>query len=180
MRIEEKLWQDHSQALLAYLIAKTRNADLAQEILQDTLVKAYEARDTLKDLSKFKSWLFTIARNKLNDSFRYHSRFETFDELVHDQAFDEPLEREANIGQCLASLANNLPDIYREAVVLSDLERQKQKDVAERLQLSLPATKSRVQRGRKLLKDAIFSCCPLNFNAAGTPVSCQSAGCNTH
>lgn len=177
MQIEQRIWTEYSDELFRFIVSKSKDPELSKEIVQDTLIKAYETRHTLKDITKLKSWLFTIARHKLIDKYRDKFIFEVFDEQQHDHEAAEYQEADTQISECLASLANKLPDLYKDAVVMSDLEGNKQKVVAEKLGLSLSGTKSRVQRGRQLLKDNLFACCPLTFNSTGQPVSCEGARC---
>jgi RNA polymerase sigma-70 factor (ECF subfamily) len=67
-----------------------------------------------------------------------------------------------------------LPGEYRLPLLLSDLEGLPQKEVAERLGLSLSAAKSRVQRGRERLKSAFTECCHLTLDHRGTVMDYQA------
>jgi RNA polymerase sigma-70 factor (ECF subfamily) len=64
-------------------------------------------------------------------------------------------------------LIRQLPQPYREAVMLSEIEGLRQWEVADRLGVSLSAAKSRIQRGRALLKEALDRCCVFNFDTRG-------------
>lgn len=66
-----------------------------------------------------------------------------------------------------AELVRQLPETYRDAVRLSGIEGLPQREVAGRLGLSLSAAKSRVQRGRAMLKDALDHCCTFHFDRRG-------------
>lgn len=178
MNIEERIWTEYRQDLLRFLVARTRDPELAQELVQETLVKAYEVRSSLQDVTKLKGWLFSIARNKLADTYRGRPAHESFDEAVHDRGKEADVVEDTYISQCLLSLADQLPPKYKEAVIMADLQGYKQKAVAAHLELSLTGAKSRIQRGRAMLKDKLFACCPLRFNNAGVPIGCKAAsGC---
>ena len=60
-----------------------------------------------------------------------------------------------------------MPEKYAAPLRMADIEGMKQTDIAENLQLSLPATKSRVQRARELLKNEIVTCCYLDTDQQG-------------
>lgn len=173
MKIEERIWTEYRQDLLRFLVSRTGDPELSQELVQDTLVKAYEARDSLQDIAKVKGWLFSIARNKLSDTYRGKVQHESFDEALHDIGKEPDHLDEILISQCLVSLADKLPPKYRNAVIMADLQGHKQKTVAAHLELSLTAAKSRIQRGRAMLKDKLFACCPLQFDNAGLPIGCD-------
>lgn len=76
-----------------------------------------------------------------------------------------------------------LPEIYREAITLADLEDLPVATVAERLAISLPAAKSRIARGRELLRSRLFACCNFEVDRFGTAIDFQrrdtACGCET-
>ena len=67
----------------------------------------------------------------------------------------------------LDEMIGELPDSYREAVQLSEVEGLSQREVADRIGLSLSGAKSRIQRGRGMLKDALERCCRFEFDGRG-------------
>ncbi len=71
------------------------------------------------------------------------------------------------LSDCLQPMIQLLPDIYREAVILSELKGLKKKEVALMQGTSLSGAKSRVQRGRALLKEMLADCCRLEFDHNG-------------
>ena len=73
---------------------------------------------------------------------------------------------------CLMAFIKKLPDIYSEAIILTELQGVSQKELAERLNISYTGAKSRVQRARKLLKQAILDCCPYQFDKYGNIIGC--------
>jgi RNA polymerase sigma-70 factor (ECF subfamily) len=70
-------------------------------------------------------------------------------------------------------MIHSLPEPYREAVVLTDLEGLTQKELAGRLSISLSGAKSRVQRGRQKLKEMLLDCCRFEFDRRGGVVDCE-------
>jgi RNA polymerase sigma-70 factor (ECF subfamily) len=65
-------------------------------------------------------------------------------------------------------MIETLPDIYRDAIILSDLEGLRLKQIAEREGVTVSTIKSRVQRGRRLLETMLRDCCTLEFSRGGT------------
>lgn len=70
-------------------------------------------------------------------------------------------------------MIRSLPDGYREAVQLAEIEEQTQQDVADRLGLSLSGAKSRIQRGRAMLKDVLEACCSFELDGRGRVMGCD-------
>jgi RNA polymerase sigma-70 factor (ECF subfamily) len=80
----------------------------------------------------------------------------------------------------LAAAVENLPDRYRDAVSLYELQGVSQAEVAERLGISLSGAKSRVQRGRQKLKQVLQRCCRFDLDRRGNVLSCEpkAEGCS--
>ena len=78
---------------------------------------------------------------------------------------------DADFASCVLPLINKLPDKYREAIEFVDLGNGRQTSLAEQAGLSVSAAKSRVQRGRKLLKDLILRCCRIELDGFNRVVS---------
>jgi RNA polymerase sigma-70 factor (ECF subfamily) len=77
-------------------------------------------------------------------------------------------------------MIERLPDHYRQAVMLSEIEGLKQREVAIKQGISLSGAKSRVQRGRKMLKEMLMAGCHFEFDHRGTVIDYQENGqyCN--
>ena len=85
---------------------------------------------------------------------------------------DDPDRRACGGAAWLHELIRSLPDDYRDAVQLSEIEGLSQAEVGVRLGLSLSGAKSRVQRGRALLKRLLQECCHFDFDGRGSVLDC--------
>jgi RNA polymerase sigma-70 factor (ECF subfamily) len=74
------------------------------------------------------------------------------------------------LGKCALPPIEILPEGYREALLLSEIDGPSLKEVAERLNLSLSCVKSRVRRGMERLKRAFLGCCHFKFDFRGKPI----------
>lgn len=74
---------------------------------------------------------------------------------------------EQQIAAFVAGLVDGLPEHYRQAVRLSEIEGHAQREVADRLGLSLSGAKSRVQRGRAILRERLLECCHVELDRRG-------------
>src|SRR5215203_6636925 len=92
--------------------------------------------------------------------------------LAFDGAGGEPPNgARAEMARCIAPLVRGLPDTYRRAIELTELEGMTQAAAAERLGLSLPGAKSRVQRGRARLRTMLLRCCEIETDRRGGVVA---------
>jgi RNA polymerase sigma-70 factor (ECF subfamily) len=73
---------------------------------------------------------------------------------------------------CLRHMIEDLPPIYRDALIMVELEIMSQKEYAEKINLSYSAAKSRVQRARQLLKETLIACCNYQFDKYGNIINC--------
>lgn len=172
------------QSLHAFLRSKVRDAALVDDLVQETLWRVETRLHTLRSQDRLESWVFQIARNTLVDHFRKTRETEAFDETVHGPLLDashaSPSSEDEALSQELRhyvrSVVERLPPLYREAVRCIELEGLSQVELARRLGLSISATKSRVQRGRALLRKEMERCCHWETDRYGTVLSVEPRG----
>lgn len=166
----DQIWRDYHSGLLSFIRRRVGAADLAEDILQDVFVKAHSRLDTLADTDRVQSWLYQIARNTIIDFHRTRKNTEPLPDEMAEQPEHDDDEEWWELGKCLLPMIERLPEGYREAILLSEIDGLPLKEVARRLNLSLPGAKSRVQRGRERLKGIFLDCCHIEFDRRGKPI----------
>jgi RNA polymerase sigma-70 factor, ECF subfamily len=138
-------------------LARTLPADKVDDALQEVFVRVQTRIDDVRDPSRLPAWVWSIARNVATDTHRQRTH-EAFEDVHSDQpiAHDDPTE---TVASWLPTFVDALPEPYAQAVRLVDLEGLSQQDLATRLQISPSGARSRVQRGRALLKARLLECC---------------------
>lgn len=173
-------WNAYRSNLYHFVHKRIADRADAEDIVQDVLIKAYTNLQTLKDGSKLQSWLYQIARNAIIDHYR---QFKPTDEL--SESLLEPMANvmakiddssEAEFSQCLVPFIEQLPPEYREALRLAEIQGATQQQVAIAQGISLSGAKSRVQRGRKLLKSILLQCCQVELDQRGVVSNFQPQG----
>ena len=165
----ESLWAHLSTDLRRFIRRRVADDHVADDLLQETFVRAHRHLPTLEEVDRVAAWVYRIARNVINDHHRGAANATV--PLVETDPLDPPedavaqLRREAS--GWLGEMIRALPDGYREAVQLSEIDGLSQQEVADRLGLTLSGAKSRVQRGRALLKAVLEGCCRFEFDARG-------------
>ena len=147
-----------------FIISKVKDTAIADDILQDIFIKIHTKLHTLKDITKLKSWCFTVARNAILDYWK--STNQTF-EIANFESDTEIKENEHTEKDCLLGILQHLPKKYRDPLFLSDIKGLKQQEVATQLKQSLPTTKSQIQRARKLIAQGFMDCCGYVLNEDG-------------
>ncbi len=162
-----QIWQEFSQSLLDFIRKRVDDPYDAEDILQDVFVKIHTHIDTLQDNGRLVPWLYQITRNTIIDYYR--TRRPTVD-LPESLSVDpEPIEShpKAQLAFGLHDLIQTLPPKYRQAITLTELHGLKQTELADRLGISVSGAKSRVQRGRQMLRQALLDCCHFEFDRRG-------------
>lgn len=145
------------------------------DLVQEILLRLYRALPRLRDTEALDAFAYRIARNAIVDHGRAGGRErpvspDSLDDhaLADDPEADDPEDAgRAQLARCLRPLAEHLGEDYREAVLLTDLGGVSQADAARRLGLSAPGMRSRVQRGRAQVREALGRCCSVELDAAG-------------
>jgi len=160
----QQVWTKYANDLKRFIFSKVKEEAVAEDILQDTFIKIHTKLDTLKDITKLKSWIFSIARNSILDYFKSSNK--TF-EFANFESETVLIEEEHTEKDCLRGILQNLPKKYRDPLFLSDIKGLKQAEVAIQLKQTLPTTKSQIQRARKLIAQGFMDCCGYVLNDEG-------------
>ena len=163
----QQVWASYSEDLKRFIISKVKETAIADDILQDTFIKIHTKLHTLKDITKLKSWCFTVARNSILDYWKSKNKTFEIANFEDDTEIAENLHTEKD---CLRGILKNLPKKYRDPLFLSDIKGLKQQEVANQLKQSLPTTKSQIQRARKLIAKGFIDCCGFSLNKKGNLV----------
>jgi len=158
MKEIEKIWSEYHKKLFAF-IKKQVNEEDAKDILQDVFIKTQNKIETLTETTRLENWLFQITRNSIIDYYRSNKNVEMIPEWIGELSSDDFQEEKKELASCLSPMIKKLPDKYRTAINLSEIEGKNQQEIAQLEQISLSGAKSRVQRGRLLLKDMLHDCC---------------------
>ncbi len=170
------IWDQVRDALRAFIARRVANEAEAEDLLQEVFLRVHRQMGTLQDPDRVVPWVFQITRNAVVDYYRAPARHR---EVPAGLAADlEPLQGSdveradgerlgAELAGCLRPMLHLLSPQYREAVTLVELEGLTQQEAARRMGLSLSGMKSRVQRGRRQLKQLLDDCCLIQLDRRG-------------
>jgi RNA polymerase sigma-70 factor (ECF subfamily) len=163
----------HTEAVYRFALRLSSSSDRAADLVQDTFLRAFSSWDLYTPGTQCKSWLFTICRNLY---LRQRERARRHDEILAENApisrgeleIVNPVWSEASQadpeGRFFSSLVDesilraieSLPEEYRTAVVLSDVEGLKYAEIAEVMDVPVGTVKSRLFRGRRSLQETLY------------------------
>jgi RNA polymerase sigma-70 factor, ECF subfamily len=168
----EKTILPHESSLYAPALALTRSASDAEDLVQETLLRAFNRFETYRADGSPRAWLHTIMRNIFYNAYRKRTReprqvsleiFEVSDSASAELApraqpsIDSP-ERvvvSQMEGAAVLKAVEQLPSDYRQVVVLADIDGLAYQEIADRLSIPVGTVRSRLSRGRERIRHSL-------------------------
>lgn len=168
----ETIYTDFHTKLHRFIAGRVPDPDTAEDILQDVYLKIHSHIDGLRETDRLESWVYQITRNAIID---YYRRARPQDELSESLAspLDEEPDAVSELASSVREMLDCIPDKYREALEMTELQGLSQAELAIRLDITVSGAKSRVQRGREKLKAAFLDCCHFEFDRLGNILDYQ-------
>ena len=166
MNDTEKLWKEFSAHLKQFIFKRTSDESIADDILQEIFVKIHSQIHTLKDIRRLNGWIYQITRHAIID---YYRKKKTLAELPETITSLENFENNNGVEvlPCIEAMVDRLPEKFRQAVILTTYQGLTQKEMGEKLGLSLSGAKSRSQRARAKLRNMLMACCDFELDRFG-------------
>lgn len=154
------------RSMLGYLRKHVTDPAVAEDLLQEVFLKALVADKRNHVPRNVAAWLYAIARNTVIDFYRAKRPMDELpDDLVADDSGDNFTEQA--LAECVRPLIGQLPAIYRDTLLATDLHGKTMHSLATELNVSVSAVKSRASRGRKMLKEKLLVCCSVDLSSKG-------------
>lgn len=168
-----EIWKRHGNNVFSLAFRITRDQHNSEEILQDVMTQLIQKIHTFKGESKFSSWLYRVTANASYSYMRSQRKFDNEISLDNYAPYDENgtlmgkieskgwSNRADNVLLSKESMGiiekaiDELPEPYRVVFILRDIEGFKNTEVAEALDISVAAVKTRLHRARLVLRDKI-------------------------
>ena len=165
----EAIWAHLSSDLRRFIRRRVPDDHVADDLLQETFVRVHRHLGALQEADRLAAWVYQIARNVVRDHHRKAANpvVALADTDPVDGAEDHLSQLRCRCAGWLDEMIRSLPEGYREAVQLAEIEGLPQQEVADRLGLSLSGAKSRIQRGRVMLKGVLEECCHFEIDGRG-------------
>jgi len=153
----EILISRHKNKVYSYILMIVKGRELAEDIFQDTFIKAYQNLQGFNGKYKFSSWIYRIAHNEAMNAVKKmrHITDDDINELpdvTYSQGIEELMDEEALRGRVRACL-NGLEPKYREVIQLVYFERMKYEEVSDILHVPASTIGVWLSRAKKLLKE---------------------------
>jgi RNA polymerase sigma-70 factor (ECF subfamily) len=144
------LYEMYGERIFRYAYRMLGNRSDAEDATSETFLRVLRRSGELRADGAFRTWLFRITRNLCIDKMRQQKLLE----LPLDASYGG-IEEKSTLRITVQQALQELPVEYREPLVLCDLEDMPAREAAEVLNISVPALKSRLYRGRRTLRDKL-------------------------
>jgi RNA polymerase sigma-70 factor, ECF subfamily len=165
----ERVALPHLDAVYTAALRLARNPDDAKDLMQETVLRAFRFFHQFTPGTNCRAWMLTILYNNFRNEYRRSAReqvgstLEAFDQAVEGQSLladaarnnPEDLLASRMLGRQIEKALDALPTEFREALLLVDVQELNYQEVAEVLEIPLGTVKSRVSRGRALMREAL-------------------------
>ena len=165
------IFQEDYQRIFRYITSMVRDTAEAEDLTQETFLRAYQRRDSLRDEGARTAWLYRIATHVCLDRLRQYARrspkeseadLDEIDVAEPDTpSLQQTLERD-EMSECVQRYLNRLSDSYRAVILLHDMHELTAPEIAHLLGESLATIKIRLHRARRKLSMALGAGC--NFS----------------
>lgn len=179
----EDLYASFRDKLRGFVASRTHDDDLANDLVQEAFAKVVAYCQRGGDCAQPKSFLYKITTNVIADHYRrgdLKARLVPVsleDDRHHGNVMADPPapddSQDRDFLACLIPLIESLPEPYRQALKLADMEGIPQHEIARRMGISVSGAKSRIQRGRSKLRDTILSVCSIDHDCYGHVTRCE-------
>jgi RNA polymerase sigma-70 factor (ECF subfamily) len=178
----ELLWNQYSRRLRAFIRSRVGEDADAEDILQEVFIRIHRNLCCLPapEWRRPESWIYQIARHLIIDHYRRRRDLVAIPENLPAQPDLPEEDPQALLALSLRELIDQLPELYRQALILTEYQGLSQKQLAERLGISLSGAKSRVQRAREKLRAMLLRCCHFEFDRRGHVVAYEQRCCCCH
>lgn len=145
------VFDEYRMILTRYIKSRVKDPVDSEELLSEVMMKIYDHCEKLEGIRNTEAWLITIARNAIYDFFKERQK-QSYLEIPEQSVIEEEHDLIEALSSCVPSLIKKLPLKYAQPLIKHELEGISQRALAVEFNMSESGLKSRVQRGRKMLK----------------------------
>jgi RNA polymerase sigma-70 factor, ECF subfamily len=176
---QEQLLAEHRERLLRYTQSLVRDRDEAEDVLQEIMLRAHRGLATLRADEAVTTWLFRIATHACVDHLRQRRRRPAIDADADPDAQggtgDDPITVQTTVERqemsaCVQRFLEALPDEYRSAIMLTEIQGLTGPEVSDLLGVPLTTVKMRLHRARRLLQEQLQAGCSFDCDERGVLV----------
>ena len=174
---------EYRPRIYRYLLSMAKDPDVAEDLTQETFLRALRGLGSLRDRAALVSWLYRLATNVFIDWVRAEGRrrlayvdgqdrdgADLVGEIPDPAARVDRRVEQSEMSECVQDFVDDLPDDFRSVILLHDAHGLSNPEIAEMLGLTVPTTKIRIHRGRLRLRQELEEGCTFEPDDRGVTV----------
>lgn len=161
-------WRENENELKHWLINKLADKDSTADPLHDIFMKALSQGNAFCNINNPRAWLFQVARNYLIDAYRKDKKLLPLPDDLDAEINTDVIETIDKLTQCLPRVLSELAPEDSDIIRQCDIENMSLQHYANANHLTLAATKSRIQRARKRLRENMIQKCQVVLDEQGS------------
>lgn len=170
MQAAGALFTEYHDRIVRYIASMIRDPVEAEDLAQETFLRAHARQETLRDPTSVRGWLYRIATNVCLDRLRQRTQHVALDaEAVSPSPSAQDRAERAETSACVQRCLDYLPDHYRSVILLYETHGLTAPEIAELLGVSLANVKIRLHRARRRLAGVMNHGCNLSVGRQGVP-----------
>ena len=176
------LFGEYYQRIFRYIVSMVRDTAEAEDLTQETFLRAYRHRDSLRDEGAQTAWLYRISTHVCLDRLRQCARrapsesdidLEQVEVVEPDTPSLQQIIERDEMSECVQQYLNRLSDSYRAVILLHDMHELTAMEIAQLLGESLATIKIRLHRARLKLRNALQAGCTFSYDECDV-LTCES------
>jgi RNA polymerase sigma-70 factor (ECF subfamily) len=171
-------WESLRAELVRFVRPRVGDPGAADDVVHDVLLRTLQALEGPEPPVHLRGWLYRLTRNAIVDHHRARRPAEELPGELAEPSPGDASAAEGHLARCLEPLVAALPPVYGRALREAEIEGATQGEIARREGISLSGAKSRVQRARRMLREALLDCCRVELDRRGGVIdyACRKAG----
>jgi RNA polymerase sigma-70 factor (ECF subfamily) len=178
--VSETAWIEFHARLRGFVARRVANPADVDDIVQLAFLQLHRGLGGIRNVERIHAWLYSTARRAVADHYRSRGRqvevpwggAADLDGLA-EAGTPADSEGRQEVARCLAPVLGRLSAADQEAILLTEVQGLRLAEAARRVSVSLPGMKSRVQRARRRLREAMLACCHVALDGRGAPLRCE-------
>lgn len=171
----EVIWREYAIEMKSYISRQIPDENTAEDILQNVFLKIHSDVNQIQRIGNLQAWLYRTTKNTMIDYFRSKKFNSELDEkYTEDEKTEDTVE---HIAKSIRFFIKKLDEPFRQVMILSELKQMSQKEIAKKLNSPYSTIKSRVQKGRELVKKMMLDCCHYEFDRRGNVIDYECRKC---
>jgi RNA polymerase sigma-70 factor (ECF subfamily) len=157
-------WHEVIARLTQWVRQRVGDPDEVDDLVQDILERLVRHGERFKTVGNPLGWMHRIALNAIIDHYRRSRQHIALPEALPAETVDTMDTARGELAECIRPLVMHLDSLSREALLATDLGGKSQIDAAREVGIAVSTMKSRIQRGRQKLRDAVLCCCHVELD----------------